>query len=384
MLIIPAKGSAVEKRYFIYTDYSNTPFRLTDSAGTIVWQWSRNPFGDNAPSVQTVTFNLRMPGQYYDIESGFHYNGARYYLPAAGRYLQPDPLGEAAGVSAYTYADGDAVNMIDQSGLSPGSTLYDHTLGSPVTVTANGAYSGAGKMGGFGFSMAGWSAWNDDPYYGPHSDFTPSEESNDFVSSMHGKQGIEPVYIIEELASLVAGPAISAARSIYNSVQTARAAALTARRVREAEAAMRNPEVARRQFQVMSQHLDGVSCFNTCLAVDALLTGRLVSPVATTRIPTDRSLHTLSAITDSLPIGPFASLREMQLALSKTADGTRGIVAAHRGNGVSGHVFNYKNTQGTVGFLDGSVGSFGTSAEAFTAGQGYTMFHYIDTTNRFW
>lgn len=32
------------------------------------------------------------PGQYYDEETGLHYNYHRYYDPATGRYLSPDPI----------------------------------------------------------------------------------------------------------------------------------------------------------------------------------------------------------------------------------------------------------------------------------------------------
>nr|WP_224055972.1 RHS repeat-associated core domain-containing protein [Vibrio penaeicida] len=33
------------------------------------------------------------PGQYYDAETGLHYNWHRYYDPALDCYLQLDPLG---------------------------------------------------------------------------------------------------------------------------------------------------------------------------------------------------------------------------------------------------------------------------------------------------
>ena len=34
----------------------------------------------------------RYPGQYFDAETGLHYNWHRYYAPELGRYLQPDSL----------------------------------------------------------------------------------------------------------------------------------------------------------------------------------------------------------------------------------------------------------------------------------------------------
>jgi len=33
------------------------------------------------------------PGQYYDQETGLHYNGARYYDPDTGRYLESERIG---------------------------------------------------------------------------------------------------------------------------------------------------------------------------------------------------------------------------------------------------------------------------------------------------
>ena len=39
-------------------------------------------------------FNIRFPGQYYDEETGFHYNRFRYYDPEVGRYVSADPIGQ--------------------------------------------------------------------------------------------------------------------------------------------------------------------------------------------------------------------------------------------------------------------------------------------------
>ncbi|MCG8292167.1 RHS repeat-associated core domain-containing protein [Pseudomonas entomophila] len=46
---------------------------------------------------------LRFQGQYYDEETGLHYNRRRYYNPQTGRYLTPDPIGLAGGVNGYLY-----------------------------------------------------------------------------------------------------------------------------------------------------------------------------------------------------------------------------------------------------------------------------------------
>ena len=46
-----------------------------------------------------------------------HYNYYRYYDPALGRYLTPDPIGLAGGFNPYVYCLNDPVNLIDPFGL---------------------------------------------------------------------------------------------------------------------------------------------------------------------------------------------------------------------------------------------------------------------------
>uniref|UniRef100_UPI0025AB08D8 RHS repeat-associated core domain-containing protein n=1 Tax=Providencia stuartii TaxID=588 RepID=UPI0025AB08D8 len=48
--------------------------------------------------------NLRFQGQYFDKETGLHYNTFRYYAPDLGRFTQQDPIGLAGGLNLYQYA----------------------------------------------------------------------------------------------------------------------------------------------------------------------------------------------------------------------------------------------------------------------------------------
>jgi RHS repeat-associated protein len=97
---------------FVETDHLGTPRAVIHPAeNNIVWRWNltntafgehtatNNPDGDAV----TYTFNLRYPGQLYDVESGLHYNYFRDYEPQTGRYVQSDPIGLIGGASTYGY-----------------------------------------------------------------------------------------------------------------------------------------------------------------------------------------------------------------------------------------------------------------------------------------
>jgi len=99
-------------------DRLGTPQMMTDGTNTVIWEGEYRPFGEAEVNPHSgVENNLRFPGQYYDQESGLHYNYHRYYDPGTGRYLTPDPIGLAGGISLYPYVDNNPVNGVDPLGL---------------------------------------------------------------------------------------------------------------------------------------------------------------------------------------------------------------------------------------------------------------------------
>jgi hypothetical protein len=64
--------------YYLHTDRLGTPQLATDSNQAVAWLASYDSFGQASVS-GTVTQNLRFPGQYFDVESGWNHNGFRDY-----------------------------------------------------------------------------------------------------------------------------------------------------------------------------------------------------------------------------------------------------------------------------------------------------------------
>ncbi|RRD55663.1 RHS repeat-associated core domain-containing protein [Comamonadaceae bacterium OH2545_COT-014] len=61
--------------------------------------------------------NLRFPGQYYDEETGTHYNFHRDYKPNQGRYVQSDPIRLEGGVNFVVYTENLPISVTDTLGL---------------------------------------------------------------------------------------------------------------------------------------------------------------------------------------------------------------------------------------------------------------------------
>lgn len=110
------KGTA----YCIHTNHLYTPIVVTDETGNVVWSVELTPYGAiRKYHTAGLEFNLRLPGQYLDTETGLHYNRNRYYDPEIGRYIQPDPIGLAGGINTYAYPQNPLSNF-DFLGLSNG------------------------------------------------------------------------------------------------------------------------------------------------------------------------------------------------------------------------------------------------------------------------
>jgi RHS repeat-associated protein len=117
--------------YWVSVEHLNRPIKMTNAAKTSVWDAVWQPWGGIHSITGSATLNTRFPGQWYQIETGLHYNWHRSYDPPLGRYTQPDPLGFVDGPSVYGYAAGSPMRFVDRDGrlLVPGP------IGVAITIT---------------------------------------------------------------------------------------------------------------------------------------------------------------------------------------------------------------------------------------------------------
>ncbi|MBL3832422.1 type IV secretion protein Rhs, partial [Pseudomonas syringae pv. theae] len=123
------EGETENKVYYYHTDQIGTPLEMTDADGQIVWQAKYRAWGAvEKLVVNEVEQNLRFQGQYFDVETGLHYNTFRYYDPEIGRFTTQDPIGLLGGENLYQYAP-NTISWIDPWGLSCRTDYVGRTPG---------------------------------------------------------------------------------------------------------------------------------------------------------------------------------------------------------------------------------------------------------------
>lgn len=121
------------KLYHIQPDHLGTPRAVIDpNRNAVIWSWdlTSEALGDSPPNQDpdsdgvSFVFDMRFPGQRYDVASGLNYNYFRDYEAGSGRYTQSDPVGQLGGVSTYAYANNSPLTWIDPRGLTAAVGTY--------------------------------------------------------------------------------------------------------------------------------------------------------------------------------------------------------------------------------------------------------------------
>ncbi|WP_237184440.1 RHS repeat domain-containing protein [Rodentibacter caecimuris] len=116
------QGNRIEHEInYFHCDQIGVPREMTDSEGKLIWRGRYDAWGglhyDRHLTQQNQGHQpFRLQNQYFDEETGLHYNFLRYYDPITGRFTTQDPIGLAGGENFYRF-EGTVQNQIDPLGL---------------------------------------------------------------------------------------------------------------------------------------------------------------------------------------------------------------------------------------------------------------------------
>jgi RHS repeat-associated protein len=181
---------------YVHPDHLGTPRLVTrPSDNAILWRWDNTEaFGNSQPNenpsgIGTFAYNLRFPGQYFDIEMGTHYNYFRDYDASIGRYIESDPIGRYGGLNTFGYVNGGPLRRRDPLGLTAADVqgVFRDVGSSFSDLSPNGNGVGFQPMKP-GFS--GGTDWSDgqiwvDPSWAKKTCLSRSEYEDLFFTLFH-------------------------------------------------------------------------------------------------------------------------------------------------------------------------------------------------------
>lgn len=91
---------------------------LSNIAGSLANTYVYDSFGSLTSSTGSVTNPYQYTGRDYDPETGLRYYRARYYDPAAGRFISEDPIGFDGGENFYAHVQNHPTDLVDPFGLA--------------------------------------------------------------------------------------------------------------------------------------------------------------------------------------------------------------------------------------------------------------------------
>ncbi|KAF1040700.1 MAG: putative deoxyribonuclease RhsC [Burkholderia lata] len=125
---LPSSNQATA--YYFHVEPNGAPTRITNTEGKVIWEIEHVAWGgiDNIERKFESNHPLRLQGQYYDEETGFHYNRYRYFDSKSAAFISQDPIGLDGGLNLYQFAP-NPITWVDPLGLACGPTVRQNSRG---------------------------------------------------------------------------------------------------------------------------------------------------------------------------------------------------------------------------------------------------------------
>ena len=177
---------AREEIAFYQCDHLGTPQELTDHEGRIAWSAQYKAWGEAKQVISEAGRKagfrnpIRFQGQYFDDETGLHYNRYRYYDPVSGRFVSTDPIKLEGGFNTHLYAS-NPIEWTDPLGLSPKKNNVQ-TPSTPACRNRRQALNSAKDLAGIPRSQQAAGQWQvgNDPRRRGSKNYVYSENPAEF------------------------------------------------------------------------------------------------------------------------------------------------------------------------------------------------------------
>ena len=111
-------GGSVAGFYYYTKDHLGSVREITNSSGALATRYEFDLWGKRTKLSGSMETEVGFTGHHHHAKSGLVLTWFRAYDAEAGRWLSPDPLGEAGGMNLYGYVLGDPINSWDPTGLA--------------------------------------------------------------------------------------------------------------------------------------------------------------------------------------------------------------------------------------------------------------------------
>src|SRR5277367_2634818 len=98
---------------YFHADGLGSITSLSSAAGSIANTYTYDSFGKLTASTGSLVNPFQYTARESDPETGLYYYRARYYDPAAGRFVSEDPIRSRGGIDFYTYSANSPTNVTD-------------------------------------------------------------------------------------------------------------------------------------------------------------------------------------------------------------------------------------------------------------------------------